>query len=92
MACSLASKNAAGVPTMSRWDDFRPESQVTPPRWEKARQQPAQPFRRWGRRTSPVWASKAALLDVFEVYRAWYRLGLSDREISHRIRTTYGEG
>lgn len=76
---------------MSRWDNFRPEPQATPPRWQKPRQGPAQAARRPLKRLSPVWRTKQELLAVLEVYRGWYAQGLSDQEISHRIRTTWGE-
>lgn len=89
MAGSVARQVLLGGARVSRWDDFRPEPQATPPRWEKSCQKPAQPFRLPNKRGTPVWRTRAELMDVLEIYRSWFRQGLPDREISHKIRTTW---
>lgn len=38
---------------------------------------------------SPVWKTQAELMAVLEQYRKWYAEGLSDVEISARIKQRY---
>lgn len=37
----------------------------------------------------PVWTTKAELFHVLGIYKQWYEMGLSDTEISARIRAKF---
>lgn len=50
------------------------------------------PYHRWKppERSGPVWKTREELLAVLAQYKKWYDEGLSDVEISFRIREKYG--